>query len=409
MRNLGGFGVIIMAQFIKADRLADVELSDIVRMSRAAREARGAGRFIIDLGIGEPDFNTPDHANEAAIAAIRAHDTQYPPIAGKMPLREAVAGLYAGRSADNVIITSGSKYALLNAMLASLNQGDEVICLAPFWVSYAHIIRLCGGVPIVVPCRADADFRPDLDAIADAMTPRTRWLIVNSPSNPSGAVLTADDLRGIGGLIAAHQQCWLLSDEIYEHITYEQDFASAAAVLPELADRTLIVSGVSKSYAMTGWRVGYGVAPAPLIEAMTTAQAQGTAGTSTPAQAAALAALTGEQNLLADRREQFRHRRDLVLEHIAKMDGITTSKPMGAFYVFPSWQARMGWQTPDGKVLKNDMDFCQYMLAAGVAVIPGSAFGTAGHFRISYAADPQEIKQAMQLMAGAVADLREIQ
>jgi aspartate aminotransferase len=404
-----------MADFTKADRLAKVEVSAIVLMSEAARQRRTEGHDVINLGIGEPDFNTPDHASAAAISAIHNHDTHYPPIGGKPELKQAVASLYDGRggtarSAENVIISSGSKYTLLNAMLASVNPGDEVIVLAPFWTSYADIIRLCGGVPVIVPTDANNGFCPDIKAIKSAMSSRTRWLMINSPSNPSGAVLSAEDLRALGDIVAAHDQCWLLSDEIYEHIVYDTEFVSVADALGDLADRTLIINGVSKAYAMTGWRLGYGVGPTPLIAAMLTAQAQGTSGTTTLSQAAALAAITGDQDLLSSRQQSFRARRDLVCDHLRGMNGLTVSNPQGAFYIFPSWQNLIGWKTPQGLTLKDDMDFCHYILeAADTVIIPGSSFAMPGHFRISYATDTASLNTAMTRMSKAIADLHPAQ
>ena len=401
-----------MTEFVKADRLAEVKVSEIVVMSEAARQRQAAGHDVINLGIGEPDFDTPDHANDAAIAAINDHDTHYPPIAGKPALRAAIAALYDGRGGtlrrpEHVLVSSGSKYTLLNAMLASVNPGDEVIMLAPFWTSYADIVRLCGGIPVIVATDGTRQFQPDLDKIAAAMTPRTRWLMINSPNNPSGAILSADALRGIGDLIKSHPQAMLLSDEIYEHIVYSGQFVSVADALPDIADRTLIVSGVSKSYAMTGWRLGYGVGAAPLIAAMTAVQAQGTSGTTTIAQAAALAAITGDQSVLATHKDIFRQRRDLVCRHIRAMNGLTTDTPEGAFYVFASWQNCQGWKTADGQILHHDMDFCQFILSkANVVVIPGSSFAMSGYIRISYASSTEDLEKAMTRIADAVASLQ---
>ncbi|MEC8729069.1 MAG: pyridoxal phosphate-dependent aminotransferase [Candidatus Puniceispirillales bacterium] len=401
-----------MTDFVKADRLAKVKVSEIVVMSEAARQRRAEGHDVINLGIGEPDFDTPDHANDAAIAAINHHDTHYPPIAGKPELREAIAALYDGRGGtmrrpEHVLVSSGSKYTLLNAMLASVNPGDEVIMLAPFWTSYADIVRLCGGIPVIIPNDGARQFRPDLDQIAAAMTPRTRWIMINSPNNPSGAVLSADDLRGIGDLIKAHPQAMLLSDEIYEHIVYSEKFISVADALPDIADRILIVSGVSKSYAMTGWRLGYGIGSKELIAAMTAVQAQGTSGTTTISQAAALAAITGDQSILATQRDIFRQRRDLVCQHIKAMNGLTTEIPEGAFYVFASWQNCQGWKDVHGNILQSDMDFCQFILnEANVVVIPGSSFSMNGYFRISYASSTDELEEAMKRIAHAMTSLK---
>ena len=392
------------ALFSRAERIAAVEVSDIVIMSEAARARRAEGHAVISLGIGEPDFNTPDHAAEAAIAAIRAHDTRYPPIAGKPELRDAVASRYESRGRSNVIISTGSKYTLLNAFLASLNPGDEVVIPAPYWTSYSDIIRLCGGVPVIVETSAEDGFIPRADALETAMSAKTKWMLVNFPGNPTGAVIDAAGWGMIGDILNRYPRCWLMSDEIYQHLTYGMPFLSAHDALPHLRDRILIANGVSKSYAMTGWRVGFGIGPDALIAGMTAVQAQGTSGTCSIAQAAALAAVTGPQDLLEDRRESFRKRRDLVLDHLGRMDGITCPTPQGAFYVFPSWQALTGGMTPAGKTLNSDRDFCEYILeAANVTVIPGSGFAATGHFRISYATSAEDLNEALERMAVAVA------
>ena len=393
--------------FRRARRMAGVEVSDIVVMSAAARARRAEGHPVINLGIGEPDFNTPDHVAEAAIAAIRGHDTRYPPIAGKPELRAAVAVQYDDRAAENVLVSSGSKYTILNMFLASLDEGDEVVIPAPYWASYGDIVRLCGGKVVEVPTKAGDGFIPSKRALEDAMGPRTRWLMVNFPGNPSGGVIGAEGWADIGAVLDAFPDCWLMSDEIYQHLSYEIDFVSAHDALPRHRERTLIVNGVSKSYAMTGWRLGFGIGPAPLIEAMTAAQAQGTSGTSTISQAAALAAVTGPQDLLAERRGSFRERRDLVLGHLEGMAGVECPVPLGAFYAFPSWRGLMGGATPGVQTLKTDRDFCTYILeAADVVTIPGSAFSCPGHFRISYAASKDELDEAMGRIAGAVAAIR---
>ena len=393
--------------FQAANRIADVAISDIVIMSEAARARRANGHHVISLGIGEPDFNTPDHVNDAAIQAIRDHDTQYPPIAGKPALKSAVAALYETAEPQNILVSSGSKYTILNGFLASLNDGDEVIVPAPFWTSYADIIRLCGAKVVIIPTKAENGFQLDLDDLRAAMTPKTRWLLINSPSNPTGAVMGAEKLKGIGAVLADFPQCWLMSDEIYQHLTYGIDFASAWDVLPEMRHRMLITNGVSKAYAMTGWRVGFGIGPEDLIKAMTTVQAQGTSGTCSIAQAAALAALTGPQDLLEERRLSFLQRRDLVLSHLHAMDGITTPTPEGAFYTFSSWQDLRGGMTPDGKVLQTDRDFCQYILeTANTTIIPGTGFAADGHFRISYASSTEDLTQALTAMATAVSAIK---
>jgi len=392
--------------FQAADRISDVAISDIVIMSEAARARRAEGHQVISLGIGEPDFHTPDHVNDAAIKAIHEHDTQYPPIAGKPELRAAVAGLYDSATPDHVLVSSGSKYTIFNALMATLNPGDEVVVPAPFWTSYADMIRLCGAKVVIVPTHAADGFQVNIQTLCDAMTPKTKWLLINSPSNPSGAVMPAEKLSEIGEVLADFPNCWLMSDEIYQHLTYGIAFASAWDVLAHHRDRMLITNGVSKAYAMTGWRIGFGIGPKALISAMLKVQAQGTSGTCTIAQAAAIAALTGPQDLLEDRRQSFQTRRDLVLGYLNAMDGIMTPKPEGAFYTFSSWQDLRGGTTPDGTVLATDRDFCQYILTtANVTIIPGTGFAADGHFRISYASSTDDLHQALSQMTEAVASI----
>ena len=376
-------------------------------MSEAARARMAEGHEVINLGIGEPDFDTPDHVAEAAIAAIGRHDTRYPPVAGKPELREAVAGLYNGRAAENVIVSSGSKYAILNMFLASINDGDEVVVPTPYWGPYRNIIGMCGGSLVEVPTLASEGFIPSQEELSKAMGPKTRWLMVNSPGNPTGGVIGAEGWETIGRVLDEHPDCWLASDEIYQHLTYDADFISAHDALPRHRDRTLIINGVSKSHSMTGWRLGFGIGPEPLIQAMMLAQVQGTAGTNTISQAAALAAITGPQDLLVERRERFRERRDLVIGHLEGMDGISCSTPLGAFYVFPSWERLRGGSTPDGSKLDDDRAFCTYILeAAGAVFIPGSAFACPGHFRVSYAAPRDDLEKALGRVAGAIAAIK---
>ena len=392
--------------FQKANRIRDVKISDIVIMSEAARNRRAEGRHVISLGIGEPDFNTPDHVNDAAIKAIHDHDTNYPPIAGKPALKDAVAALYDGAGSDQVLVSSGSKYTILNGFLATVNDGDEVVVPAPFWTSYTDIIRLCGAKPVIVPTKAEDNFQVNADDLRNAMSDKTRWILINSPSNPTGAVMTPEKLREIGDVLSDYPKCWLMSDEIYQHLTYGVTFSSAWDVLPHLRDRMLITNGVSKAYAMTGWRVGFGIGPSHLIKAMTTVQAQGTSGTCSIAQAAALAALTGPQDLLADRQQSFLERRDLVLGYLDKMPGISTPVPEGAFYTFSSWQGLKGGMTPNGKILNSDRDFCEYILeSANVTIIPGTGFAAEGHFRISYACSNEDLIKALEDMTAAIAEI----
>ena len=393
--------------FRRAERIAEVELSDIVVLSEKARARRAEGHPVINLGIGELDFNTPDHVAEAAVAAIGAHDTRYPPVPGKPELRDAVAAWYDGRTRDNVLVSSGSKYTLLNGFMASIDPGDEVVLLTPYWAAYKDIVRLCGGVPVEVETRAEDGFVPSEEALAAAVGKRTRWMLVNYPGNPSGGVIDQEGWERFGRVMDANPDCWLMSDEIYHHLTYGVEFVSAHDALERHRDRILICNGVSKSYAMTGWRLGFGTGPAALIKAMTEVQAQGTSGTSTISQAAALAALTGPQDLVEDKRRQFHERRDLVLKHLEGMDGITCTVPLGAFYVFPSCEGLLGGTAPDQSRIEDDRDFCAYILeAADVVVIPGSGFGTPGHFRISYAVSTEELDEAFGRIAKAVAAIK---
>ena len=277
----------------------------------------------------------------------------------------------------------------------------------PFWTSYADIVRLCGGVPVLVETGAARSFKPAAEQIRAVLSERTRWLLVNTPGNPSGTVFDAGDWQAIGSVLAGNDQCWLMSDEIYEHLSYDTAFISAHQALPQLRHRMLVVNGVSKAYAMTGWRLGFGVGPEELIRAMTAVQAQGTSGTTTISQAAALAALEGPQDLLIERCGIFRARRDLVISRLAEMPGITCPKPEGAFYVFPGWHNLKGGMTPDGTRLDSDSDFCRYILAAAnVTIIPGSAFAIDGHFRISYACSTEELEEALSRMADAVAAIK---
>ncbi len=389
--------------FRGAERIAGISLSPIVKMAEAARERRAEGHDIISLGIGEPDFTTPPHVQKAAIAAIVNNDTRYPPTAGVPALRAAVAASYSGLNADNVIVSSGSKYAIFNGFLATLNPGDEVIIPAPYWASYADIVRLCGGSVVPVETTLEDGFIVSPDAIAAKLTPKTRWLLLTSPNNPTGAVLSPATLKGIGAVLKDYPNCWLMSDEIYQHLTYDIDFNSVYDVLPELRGRMMVANGVSKSYAMTGWRVGFGIAPAALIKAMTAIQGQGTSGTCTISQAAALAALTGTQDFLVSRRCSFQERRDLTLAHLNAIDGLKTPVPQGAFYSFSSWASLRGGKTPSGEVLTSDDDFCRYILeAANTVIIPGSAFALDGYFRISYATAVDKLEQALNAMAAAI-------
>ena len=368
----------------KADRIDGMALSEIVAISEAAARLRSAGHDVLALSTGEPDFPTPAHICDAAHRAMQAGQTRYPPTAGTAALRSAIAEK-AGVEAANVIVATGAKQVLADVFLAALNSGDEVIVPAPYWTSYSDIIALSGGETVMLPCGADAGFKMTPKQLEAAITPRTRWVLLNSPSNPSGAVYSATELAALGEVLARHPHVWIASDEIYDLICYVP-FTSFRAACPDLAERTIVINGVSKAHAMTGWRIGWGIAPAELIQAMTAVQGQITSGACSIAQAAALEAVTGDQSHIAERQAAFRDRRDFVVEALNAIPGITCSVPDGAFYVFPSCAAMLGQRTPDGTLLETDADFCAYVLAkTGLAIVPGRAFGLPGHFRLSSA------------------------
>ena len=394
--------------FQRASRIASIELSEIVQIQEAAAAKRAEGHDVIALGTGEPDFGTPEHVKEAAADAMRAEDTKYPKTAGNPPLREAIVEKFnrdngLDLTVDNVIACTGAKQVIFNAFMATLEPGDEVIIPAPYWTSYSDMVKICGGVPVVIPCGAEAGFKLSAARFEAAITDKTKWLMLNTPSNPSGAVYNVEEMQALGEVLDRHPNIWLMSDEIYEHLVYASNgFQSAWSVLPQLNDRTIIINGVSKSYAMTGWRLGFGVSNPDLIKAMVVVQGNSTSGASSISQAAAVGALNGPQDLLAERRASFQERRDLVVEGVNACEGLTCDVPTGAFYVFPSCAAVIGKKTPDGKVIENDADFCSFLLDnQALALVPGRAFGVPGYFRISYAYAKSDLEQAMVRLKAA--------
>ena len=392
------------ARFRRAGRIADIEISLIVRISESASALRAAGRDVVSLGTGEPDFPTPEHVVSAAHAAAQAGETRYPPTRGTDRLRQAIAGL-EGVAPEEVIVSTGAKQALSNLMLASLNPGDEVICPAPFWTSYRDIVHLAGGELVEVICPAGQGFKIRPEQLARAITPATRWLLLNSPANPSGAVYSKDELAALGEVLRDNPHVWIASDEIYRHIAYT-DCPSLRAALPDLADRMVTINGVSKAYAMTGWRIGWAVGPAAAIDAMAAVQGQTTSGASSVSQAAALAALTGPQDLLAVRRDAFRARRDLVVEALSADPLLECTRPEGAFYVFASCKGALGLRRPSGGTIRDDADFCRHVLEAeGLALVPGRAFAMPGYFRLSYAYSQAELIDGLARLSRATAAL----
>ena len=379
-------------QFKRSQRLASVAVSEIVQIAEMAKARREAGEDVIGLSTGEPDFDTPEHIKVAAAAAMSAGATKYTVTVGTLALREALCGKFARENGfevdlDEVIVSTGAKQVLFNAMLATLNPGDEVIVPAPYWTSYVDLIAVCGGTPAIVTCGPEQDYKLTPQTLAEAITPRSRWLILNSPSNPTGATYSAAEFAELAAVVEAHPQLWVVTDEIYEHLVYDGfENCSFRRAAPQLADRTLVVNGVSKAYAMTGWRLGYGAGPKDLIAAMAAAQGQITSGASSISQAAAVAALNGPQDSVLARCESFRERRDFVLERVAGMAGLNCRKPEGAYYLFPSCAELLGATTPAGETINDAADFCRYLLAAeNVAVVPGRAFGLFDHFRMTYA------------------------
>ena len=384
-----------------ADSLARVKPSATIAVTQKARDLKNAGRDIISLGAGEPDFDTPDNIKEAAIAAIRRGETKYPPVPGIPELREAISQKFKREngldySPDQIIVGTGGKQVLYNAFVATLNPGDEVLIPAPYWVSYPAMVMLNGGEPTFVDTKLENGFKLTPADLEAALTPKTKWFLFNSPSNPSGAAYSAAELQALADVLKRHPQVWVLTDDMYEHLLYtDEPFATFAQVEPALYERTLTMNGVSKAYAMTGWRIGYAGGPPELIQAMTKIQSQQTSGTCTIAQWAAVEALNGPQDFIPERSAVFKDRRDLVVSMLNQANGIDCPVPEGAFYVYPSCAALIGKTTPGGKVLETDEDFVTELLdAEGVAVVHGSAFGLGPNFRISYATATELLEDA---------------
>jgi aspartate aminotransferase len=365
-----------------ADALSRVKPSATIAVTQKARELKNAGRDVIGLGAGEPDFDTPDNIKNAAIEAIRRGETKYPPVSGIAPLREAIAAKFRRENnldykPEQTIVGTGGKQILFNAFMATLNPGDEVIIPRPYWVSYPEMVALCGGTPAFAETSIDNGFKLTAEALEKAITPRTKWLVMNSPSNPSGAAYTESELRALADVLLKHPQVWVLTDDMYEHLTYgDFVFRTIAEVEPNLYERTLTMNGVSKAYAMTGWRIGYAAGPLQLIKAMDMIQGQQTSGACTIAQWASVEALNGPQDFIGTNKAIFQARRDLVVSMLNQARGISCPSPEGAFYVYPSCADLIGRKTKDGKVIENDEIFASELLEAeGVAVVFGTAFG----------------------------------
>lgn len=394
-----------------ADRIANIGVSEILVRSFHAAALKRSGQPIIILGAGEPDFDTPEHIKEAAARAIAANETRYTTLDGSPALKEAVRGKFLREngldfSLAEITCGAGAKQILFNAFMATLNPGDEVIIPTPYWTSYADIVRVAGGRPVEIACQASADFLLQPHQLEAAITPRTRWLLINSPSNPSGAAYNGTQLAALADVVRRVPDLWVMSDDMYEHILYDGfEFATFARVAPNLRDRCLTINGVSKAYAMTGWRLGYGGGPASLIKAMSVVQSQSTSCPSSISQAAAIAALSGPQEILVERCRSFQERRDVVVKRLNRIAGIECRNPKGAFYAYPSCAGLIGKRAAGGQVITDDRSFADYLMEWDVAVIPGSCFGLAPHFRISYATSMAELDEALNRIERACQSL----
>ena len=394
-----------------AASLARVAPSPTVALTGRVAALKAEGRDIVGLGAGEPDMPTPEHVREAAKRAIDEGRTRYTDVAGVAELRQAVADKFARENGldyapGDIIVSTGGKQVLYNALMATLDPGDEVVIPAPYWVSYPDMTRLAGGTPVIVPTRAPG-YLMSPEALRSAITPRTKWLILNSPSNPTGAAYARDQLAALGKVLEEAPQVHVMADDIYEHITFDGfEFATMAQAAPTLMDRTLTVNGVSKAHAMTGWRIGYAGGPAALIGAMRKIQSQSTSNPCSVSQYAALAALTGPQDHLAQNAEIFRARRDMVVSALGRCPGIDCPTPQGAFYVYPSIDGLLGRTSAQGRTIDSDETFAEALLEeAGVAVVHGAAFGASPAFRVSYAAADEVLQDAMERIARFVSGL----
>lgn len=392
-----------------SDRIKNMAASQTLAMSQKSSELRAAGIDIINLSVGEPDFNTPGHIKEAAKKAVDENYTHYPPVPGYMDLRHAIADKLREENgldytADRIVVSAGAKHSLSNVLLSVINPGDEVIIPTPAWVSYVEMVKLAGGENVLVPATIEQNFKITPEQLEAAITPRTRMVMLCSPSNPSGSVYSREELQGLVDVLVKHPEVMVLSDEIYEHINYTGSFTSMGS-FPEIADRVIIVNGVSKAYAMTGWRIGFMAGPLAVAKAVTKLQGQTTSGISTIAQRAALAAYAGPQKCVEEMREAFERRRDLVVRLASEIPGLKVNRPDGAFYLFPEVSAYLGRRYGD-RVIETDNDLCMYLLEEGhVATVSGSAFCLPGYIRLSYAASDEALVEAFGRIKEALAKL----
>ena len=388
--------------------LSKIKPSPTIAVSMKAAELKAQGKDIISLGMGEPDFDTPDNIKNAAVAAIARGETKYTAVDGTAGLKKAIISKFKRENeleykASEIMVSGGAKQVIYNALVATLNAEDEVIIPAPYWVSYPDMVLLAGGEPVTVESSATNNFKISPTALEAAITPKTKWLILNSPSNPTGACYSKDELKALSEVLLKHPHVHIMSDDIYEHLVFDGfKFTTLAQVEPKLKDRCLIVNGVSKAYSMTGWRIGYAAGDEKLLKTMRMIQSQSTSSPCSISQAAAIEALDGTQDFISSNAEIFQKRRNMVVKMLNEIEGINCNIPNGAFYVFPSCSGTYGKKTPEGKIIENDNDFASYLLEdALVAVVPGIAFGAEGFFRISYASSEDFLKNAMQRIANS--------
>ncbi len=398
---------------ILASRLNRIKPSATLAVTTKAAELKAAGVDVIGLGAGEPDFDTPEFVRKAGCDAINGGQTKYTNVDGTPALKDAIIAKFK-RDNDltyersQITVGTGGKQVLYNAFMATLNSGDEVIIPTPYWVSYPDMVLMADGEPVFVECKIDNNFKMTAAQLEAAITPKTKWVILNSPSNPSGAGYTKAEMKALTDVLVKHSHVWVMTDDMYEHLVYDGfEFCTPAQIEPKLYDRTLTVNGVSKAYSMTGWRIGYAGGPKELIKAMSSVQGHSTSNPSSISQAAAVAALNGDQSFLKDWVESFKARRNLVVEMLNQCEGLECPTPEGAFYVYPSCAGVIGKTTPEGKTIENDSDFVTYLLESqGVAAVQGVAFGLSPHFRISYATSEKALREACTRIQKACAALQ---
>jgi len=397
---------------IVADRLNRIKPSPTIAVTTKAAELKAAGKDVIGLGAGEPDFDTPEWVKEAAYQAMKKGDTKYTAVDGTPALKDAIIAKFKRDNnltyaRNQITVSTGGKQVLYNALMASVNPGDEVIIPAPYWVSYPDMVILAEGTPVIVDCAEQNGFKLLPEDLEKAITPKTKWVILNSPSNPTGAAYSKSEMQALTDVLLKHPHVWVMSDDIYEHLVYDDfEFCTPAQIEPKLYERTLTVNGMSKSHAMTGWRIGYAGGPAALIKAMGAIQSQSTSNPSSISQAASVAALNGDQTFLKEWCKTYAARRDLVVGKINEAQGLRCIKPEGAFYVYASCAGVIGMNTPDGKIINTDEDFVTYLLESeGVAAVHGEAFGKSPYFRISYATSTEALEEACKRIQRACAAL----